>query len=43
MMTRALEPRPVFQEYTSRLKQRPAHQRFMEKSGQIAARLKKAS
>jgi glutathione S-transferase len=43
MMTKALEPRPVFQEYTSRLKQRPAHQRFMEKSGQIAAQLKKAS
>lgn len=43
MMTKTLEPRPVFQEYTSRLQQRPAHQRFMEKSGQIAAQLKKAS
>jgi glutathione S-transferase len=43
MMTKALEPRPVFDEYLQRVQQRPAWQRFMEKSGQIAARLKKAS
>ena len=43
MMTKSLEPRPVFEEYTSRLQQRPAYKRFMEKSDQIAARMKKAS
>ena len=43
MMTKSLEPRPVFQEYTSRLQQRPAYRRFMEKSDQLAAQMKKAS
>jgi len=43
MMTKSLEPRPVFQEYTSRLQQRPAYKRFMEKSDQLAAQMKKAS
>ena len=43
MMTKSLEPRPVFQEYNGRLQQRPAYKRFMEKSDQIAAQMKKAS
>lgn len=43
MMTKALEPRPVFQDYTNRLQQRPAYKRFMEKNDQIAAHMKKAS
>ncbi len=42
MMMKALEPLPVFQEYTSRLQQRPAYKRFMEKSEQIATQMKKA-
>jgi len=41
MMTKALEPRPVFQEYAGRLQQRPAHQRFMEKSERIVALMKR--
>lgn len=43
MMTKALEPRAVFEEYTNRLQQRPAYKRFMEKNAQIVARLPKAS
>ena len=42
-MMQALDPRPIFQEYTSHLQQRPAYKRFMEKSEQIAAQMKKAS
>jgi glutathione S-transferase len=41
MMTKALEPRSVFQAYAQRLQQRPAYQRFVEKSDKIAAGLKK--
>jgi glutathione S-transferase len=43
MMVRALEPRRVFQDYANRLQARPAYQRFMQKSDQIAAEMKKAS
>jgi len=42
MMMKALEPRPVFQEYASRVQERAAYRRFMEKSEQIAAGMKKA-
>jgi len=40
--TKALDGRPVFQDYFNRLQQRPAYQRFMEQGEQIAARMKKA-
>lgn len=43
MMVKSLDPRPVFEEYTGRLQQRPAYKRFVEKSDQIAAQMKKAS
>jgi glutathione S-transferase len=42
IMVKALVPRPAFEEYSKRLQQRPAYQRFMEKSDQIAAGMKKA-
>jgi len=42
MMTKALEARPVFQEYFGRLQERPAHKRFMEKNEQLLAQMKKA-
>ena len=41
LMMKALEPRPAFQAYVSRLQERPAHKRFMEKSDKIAAEMKK--
>ena len=41
LMTKALEPRPVFREYCSRLEQWPAHRRFTEKTGQLIAQMKK--
>ena len=37
LMMKALEPRPVFQEYANRLQARPAYQRFMDKGNTIAA------
>ncbi|MBV8341438.1 MAG: glutathione S-transferase family protein [Gammaproteobacteria bacterium] len=43
LMVKALEARPVFQEYAGRLQQRPAYQRFLEKNEQIIAKMKKAS
>ena len=43
MMMKALEARPLFQEYTERAQQRPAYKRFMEKNEQIATQMKKAS
>jgi len=42
MMMKALESRPVFQEYANRVQQRPAYRRFMEKGEKIAAGMKKA-
>jgi glutathione S-transferase len=41
-MVKALAPRPAFEGYSQRLVQRPAYKRFMEKSDQIAAGMKKA-
>lgn len=40
---KALEPRPVFQEYANRLQARPAYQRFMDKGNTIAAQMKQPS
>lgn len=34
-----LEPRAVFVEYSERLRQRPAHQRFMQQNDRIAAQM----
>jgi glutathione S-transferase len=42
LMVKALEPRPVFQDYLARIQQRPAWKRFMEKNDQLLAQLKKA-
>jgi glutathione S-transferase len=42
LMVKALEPRPAFEAYLSRVQGRPAWKRFMEKSEKIAAQLKKA-
>ena len=42
MMMKALEPRPAFKDYLDRVQERPAYKRFMEKSDQIAAEMKKA-
>jgi len=42
LMVKALEARPVFQEYLGRLQHRPAHQRFLQSNDQILARMKKA-
>jgi glutathione S-transferase len=41
MMMKALEPRPVFQDYANRLQQRPAYRRFMEQGAAVAAGMKK--
>lgn len=43
MMMKVLEARPTLQDYANRVQQRPAYQRFMEKSNKIAAEMKKAS
>jgi glutathione S-transferase len=43
MMMKALEPQPVFEDYVSRLHERPAYKRFMEKGDKIAEEMKKAS
>jgi glutathione S-transferase len=42
LMVKALETRPVFQDYLARIQQRPAYQRFMEKNDQLLAQMKKA-
>ena len=39
MMTKSIEPRPIFQSYLGLLSQRPAYKRFNEQSDQMAARL----
>lgn len=40
MMTKAIEPRPVFQSYHARLVERPAYRRFSGQSAELVARLK---
>ena len=42
-MMKALEPRPAFQEYLGRLQERPAWKRFMAKTEELLAQMKKAS
>jgi glutathione S-transferase len=39
-MTKAIEPRPSFQAYLSRLEQRPAYGRFMERTSELIEQLK---
>jgi glutathione S-transferase len=43
LMTKALEARPAFQEYSGRLQERPAYRRFLEKNDQVLAQMNKAS
>jgi glutathione S-transferase len=43
MMTKSLEPRPLFQSYVARLAERPAYQRFTEQTEKLAAQLKHQS
>jgi glutathione S-transferase len=35
MMTKSLEPRPLFQSYVGRLSERPAYQRFTEQTEKL--------
>jgi glutathione S-transferase len=42
LMVKALESGPLLQGYLERLEQRPAYRRFMEKTEQLAAQMKKA-
>jgi len=41
LMTKSLEPRPVFQSYVGSLSQRPAYRRFTDASDRLAAELKR--
>jgi glutathione S-transferase len=40
MMTKSLEPRPLFQSYVGRLSERPAYQRFVEQTEKLTRQLK---
>jgi len=40
MMTKSLDPRPMFQSYVGLISQRPAYKRFNEQSDAWAAQLK---
>jgi glutathione S-transferase len=40
MMTRSLEPRPIFQRYMALLSERPAYKRFNEQADKLAAQMK---
>jgi glutathione S-transferase len=40
MMTKSLEPRPLFKTYVERLSERPAYRRFNEQNEKLAAQLK---
>jgi glutathione S-transferase len=42
LMTRSVEPRPVFQQYVARLSERPAYKRFNDQANEFAARMKAA-
>jgi glutathione S-transferase len=42
LMTKALEPRPIFQSYHARLAERPAYKRFSEQTDEQVAQLKAA-
>jgi hypothetical protein len=43
MMTKALEPRPIFESYYARLVERPAYKRFTEQADRQAAQMKAAA
>jgi glutathione S-transferase len=43
MMVKALESRAVFEDYVNRLQQRPGWRRFMDKTEQITAQMKKSA
>jgi glutathione S-transferase len=40
LMTKTLEPRPVFQSYAARCSERPAHKRFSEQADALVAKMK---
>jgi glutathione S-transferase len=40
MMTKSLEPRPIFQNYVGQIAQRPAYKRFSEQGDNLTAQLK---
>lgn len=40
MMTKTLEPRPLFQSYHTRLSERPAYKRFSEQADKLLAQMK---
>jgi glutathione S-transferase len=40
LMTKSLEPRPVFQDYMARVSERPGHKRFAEQSEKLIAQMK---
>jgi glutathione S-transferase len=42
LMTKSLEPRPVFQSYVARLSERPAYKRFNEQADKALAEMKAA-
>jgi glutathione S-transferase len=42
LMTKVLEPRPVFHSYVARLSERPAYKRFSEQTEALAAKMKAA-
>ena len=42
LMTKSLEPRPVFQSYVARLSERPAYKRFNEQADKVLAQMKAA-
>ncbi len=42
LMTKALEPRPIFQDYVARLSERPASKRFNEQADKYAGQMKAA-
>jgi glutathione S-transferase len=42
LMTKSLEPRPVFQSYVAHLSERPAHKRFNEQAEKLLAQMKAA-
>jgi len=42
LMTKSIEPRPVFQSYAARIGERPAYKRFVEQSNALAEKMKAA-
>ena len=42
LMTKSLDPRPIFQSYVGLLSQRPAYKRFNEQGDKLTAQMKSA-